>query len=85
MFPISVPVFTLESSSSNPRLKKLTSNHIPLYGEPGDDNLQTLIHNNSQQTEILRGQIWALQGKVTLLFICNTLYSESVQNCFCSV
>lgn len=68
-FFLCVPVFTLESLLSNPRLEKLTSNHILLGGgEQSDDNLQTLLHNSSQETKTLRGNLWALQSQVLLLF-----------------
>ncbi|XP_040005286.1 macrophage receptor MARCO [Xiphias gladius] len=60
-------VFTLESSLSNPRLEKLTSNHILLGGEQDDKNLQTLIHNNSQETKTLRGHLWVLKSQVNSL------------------
>ncbi|XP_044073246.1 macrophage receptor MARCO [Siniperca chuatsi] len=60
-------VFTLESSLSDPRLEKLMSNDIPLGREQGDDNLQTLLHNNSQETKTLRGHLWALKSQVNSL------------------
>ncbi|XP_059199598.1 macrophage receptor MARCO [Centropristis striata] len=60
-------VFTLESSLSNPRLEKQISNHIPLGGDHGDDNIQTLLYNNSQEAKTLRGQLGALTNKVNSL------------------
>lgn len=79
-FFLSVPVCKLGSLLSNPRLEKLTSNHIPLGGEQGDDNIQTLVYNNSQETKTLRGNLWALKSQVFLLFSFNSLlYTASVQ------
>ncbi|KAF3695216.1 Macrophage receptor MARCO Macrophage receptor with collagenous structure [Channa argus] len=57
-------VFTLESFLSKPILDKLTSSHIPLNGEQGDDSFQTLIYNNSQEAKTLKGHLWALQTQV---------------------
>ncbi|NP_001290274.1 macrophage receptor MARCO [Larimichthys crocea] len=58
-------VFTLDSSSSTLGAQKQTSNHIPQGGEPsGDDTLQTLVRNNSEETKTLRGQLWALDSQV---------------------
>lgn len=57
-------VFTLESSLSNPRLEKLKSSYIPLSREQGDDNIQTLLYNNSQETKTLRSHLWALKSQV---------------------
>ncbi|XP_071341091.1 macrophage receptor MARCO [Trachinotus anak] len=60
-------VFRLDSSLSDPRSERLTSNQIPLGGDHGEDNLQTLIHNNSQETRTLRGHLLALQSQVSSL------------------
>uniref|UniRef100_UPI0037E7ECD9 macrophage receptor MARCO n=1 Tax=Semicossyphus pulcher TaxID=241346 RepID=UPI0037E7ECD9 len=60
-------VFTLESLLSNPRLEKQTSNHIPGDRAQGDDNLQTLLRNNSQETKTLKGRLGALQSQVNSL------------------
>ncbi|XP_072253899.1 uncharacterized protein marco isoform X2 [Leuresthes tenuis] len=50
-------VFTLKSSLTNPtQLRMMTTQD--------DDNLQTLIHNNSQETKTLRGHLWVLQSQV---------------------
>uniref|UniRef100_A0A3B4VIU7 SRCR domain-containing protein n=1 Tax=Seriola dumerili TaxID=41447 RepID=A0A3B4VIU7_SERDU len=57
-------VFRLDASLSNPSTERLTSNHISLGGEHGEDNLQTLIHNNSRETRTLRGYLSALQSQV---------------------
>lgn len=57
-------VFKLESSLSNPRLEKLKSGYIPLSGEQEDDNIQTLLYNNSQETKTLRSHLWALKNQV---------------------
>uniref|UniRef100_A0A4W6E1B8 Macrophage receptor with collagenous structure n=1 Tax=Lates calcarifer TaxID=8187 RepID=A0A4W6E1B8_LATCA len=62
-------VFTLESSLSNSRSEKLSSNHIPLGGDQEEDNFQTLIHNNSQETKTLRNRISALQSQVNSLCV----------------
>lgn len=56
-------VVTLGSSLANPSAEKLTSGHISV----GEDNLQTLITNNSQETKTLRGHLWALQNQVKSL------------------
>nr|QIJ58484.1 macrophage receptor [Nibea albiflora] len=58
-------VFTLNSSPSAVGVQKQTSNHIPQGGEPsGDDNLQTLVRNNSEETKTLRGHLWTLGSLV---------------------
>ncbi|XP_034741087.1 macrophage receptor MARCO isoform X3 [Etheostoma cragini] len=57
-------VFKLESLLSNPRLERLTSNHIPL---DFDDNIPTLLYNNSQETKTLRGDLWALKSQINSL------------------
>ncbi|KAG8000470.1 Scavenger receptor class A member 5 [Nibea albiflora] len=58
-------VFTLNSSPSAVGVQKQTSNHIPQGGEPsGDDNLQTLVRNNSEETKTLRGHLWTLDSQV---------------------
>ncbi|XP_031725790.1 macrophage receptor MARCO-like [Anarrhichthys ocellatus] len=56
-------VITLESSSSNPRLEKLTSNPI----QSPDDHIQTLLYNNSEETKTLKGHLWALESQVNSL------------------
>ncbi|XP_040912327.1 macrophage receptor MARCO [Toxotes jaculatrix] len=58
-------VFTLESSLHNSRTEKLMSNHIPLGGELGEDRLQTLIYNNSQETKTLSSHLQTLQSQVS--------------------
>ncbi|KAM9347528.1 uncharacterized protein marco [Symphorus nematophorus] len=60
-------VFTLQSSLSNPRAAKQTSNHISWDDERGDADLQTLVQNNTQETKSLRGHLWALQSQVKSL------------------
>uniref|UniRef100_A0A3B4WD30 SRCR domain-containing protein n=1 Tax=Seriola lalandi dorsalis TaxID=1841481 RepID=A0A3B4WD30_SERLL len=60
-------ILMLDASLSNPSTERLTSNHIPLGGEHGEDNLQTLIHNNSRETRTLRGYLTALQSQVNSL------------------
>ncbi|XP_068581320.1 macrophage receptor MARCO [Cebidichthys violaceus] len=57
----------LESSLSNPKLEKLTSNPIQSLGEQGDDHIQTLLYNNSQETKSLKGHLWALKSQVKSL------------------
>lgn len=81
-FLLSVPVFTLESSLSNPRSEKLTSNHTPEYGEQGGDNFQTLIHNNSQETKSLRGQLGALQRQVCCLYVTHCIEKHDEHNTY---
>uniref|UniRef100_A0A3Q0SK43 SRCR domain-containing protein n=1 Tax=Amphilophus citrinellus TaxID=61819 RepID=A0A3Q0SK43_AMPCI len=56
-------VFTLEALLHNPTSEKLTSNHISL----DDQNFQTVIQNNSQETKNLRGHLWALESQVKSL------------------
>ncbi|XP_054471094.1 macrophage receptor MARCO [Anoplopoma fimbria] len=56
-------VIMLETSLSNPRLEKLISSHIPL-DEQGDDNIQTLLYNNSQETKTLGGYLCVLKSQV---------------------
>ncbi|XP_042351103.1 macrophage receptor MARCO isoform X2 [Plectropomus leopardus] len=60
-------VSSLQSFLSNPRLEKLTSNHIPEGGEMEDVNIQTLVYNNSQEAKTLRSHLWALKSQVTSL------------------
>ncbi|CAJ1078577.1 macrophage receptor MARCO [Xyrichtys novacula] len=56
-------VFKLESSLSNPRQEKQTSNHITPDGQE-ETNFETLLRNNSQETKDLRGRLGVLQTKV---------------------
>ncbi|XP_075335012.1 uncharacterized protein marco isoform X2 [Odontesthes bonariensis] len=56
-------VFTLKSSPADPQPGRLKSDKTSL----DDDNLPTLIHNNSQETQTLRGQLWVLQSQVRTL------------------
>lgn len=58
-----VLVFSLEASLGNPASERLTANHVP----PEDQNLQTVVHNNSQETENLRGHLGALESQVASL------------------
>ncbi|XP_029386293.1 macrophage receptor MARCO isoform X2 [Echeneis naucrates] len=58
-------VFRLDSSLSNSSMEKLRANHIPEAKRQGEDNLQLLIHNNSQDTRTLRGHLSFLQSQVT--------------------
>lgn len=60
-------VFTLDSSSSGPQLAKQTSNHISPVEDPNGGDLQTLIHNNTQETKTLRGHLQTLQNQVQSL------------------
>ncbi|XP_008277675.1 macrophage receptor MARCO-like [Stegastes partitus] len=55
-------VFTLESSLSSPKSEKFMFSRLSL----GDDILQTL-HNNSQETHTLSGDLLALQNQVRSL------------------
>ncbi|XP_031145525.1 macrophage receptor MARCO isoform X2 [Sander lucioperca] len=64
LYSLQPDVFKLESQLSNPRLEKLTSNHIPL---DNDDNIQTLLYNNSQETKTLQGHLSALKSQVNSL------------------
>ncbi|XP_078119182.1 macrophage receptor with collagenous structure [Sander vitreus] len=57
-------VFMLESQLSTPRLKKLLSNHIPV---DNDGNIQTLLYNNSQETQTLEGHLSVLRSQVNSL------------------
>ncbi|XP_076603853.1 uncharacterized protein marco [Chaetodon auriga] len=57
-------VFRLESSLSDPKSQKQTSNHILLDGEEGDENFKTLLYNNSQETKTLRSHLWTLESQV---------------------
>lgn len=68
-FFLSVPVITMQTSLSNPKFNKLISNPLPL----GDDHIQTLVFNNSQETKTLKGHLQALKSQVLLMFICNIL------------
>ncbi|KAF3842699.1 hypothetical protein F7725_001548 [Dissostichus mawsoni] len=54
---LSVPVFTVESSVSEPRLERLMSRL--------GDTFQTRLYNNSRDTETLRGLLWALKSQVS--------------------
>lgn len=54
----------LQDSLANPRSQKQKSTLISL----GDDNLQTLIFNNSEESKTLKGQLGALQSQVLLMF-----------------
>uniref|UniRef100_A0A8D3B6I8 SRCR domain-containing protein n=1 Tax=Scophthalmus maximus TaxID=52904 RepID=A0A8D3B6I8_SCOMX len=56
-------VFTLELSL-HPRTEKLVDHRVPQGGAAGEDDIQTLIHNNSQETRTLRGHLWALQSQL---------------------
>ncbi|XP_068428707.1 macrophage receptor MARCO [Clinocottus analis] len=56
-------VVMLESSLSDPRLEKLTSNHIPPVAK-GDEQLQSVLFNNSQETKTLRDHLWSLESQV---------------------
>ncbi|XP_028250204.1 macrophage receptor MARCO-like isoform X2 [Parambassis ranga] len=57
------PVFMLQDSLADPRSQKQKSTLISL----GDDNLQTLIFNNSEESKTLKGQLGALQSQVNNL------------------
>ncbi|XP_067458938.1 macrophage receptor MARCO [Thunnus thynnus] len=59
-------VFMFESHS-DARSEQLSSNHIPTGEEQGDGDLQTLIHNNTQETKTLKGHVWTLQNQVNSL------------------
>ncbi|KAM3607417.1 uncharacterized protein V6R79_007440 [Siganus canaliculatus] len=52
-------VFSLGSSLSSPQTQKQTST--------GDENLQTLVHNNSRETRTLRDHVWTLESQVKSL------------------
>ncbi|XP_029968682.1 macrophage receptor MARCO [Salarias fasciatus] len=56
-------VFTLESSVAGPRTAKLSSNDIT----PIDNSLETLIHNNTEETRSLKGHLWSLESQVKSL------------------
>ncbi|XP_040057705.2 macrophage receptor with collagenous structure isoform X1 [Gasterosteus aculeatus] len=57
-------VITMQTSLSNPKFNKLISNPLPL----GDDHIQTLVFNNSQETKTLKGHLQALKSQVNSLF-----------------
>nr|AGH27725.1 scavenger receptor cysteine-rich superfamily protein [Sciaenops ocellatus] len=58
-------VYALDSLSSSIGAEKQTSNHVSQGGDlSGDDNLQTLVRNNSQETKTLKGHLWALDSQV---------------------
>lgn len=52
---------------SHPTSQRLTTNHIPEGQELGDEDVHTLLRNNSQETRTLRSDLWALESQVFLL------------------
>ncbi|KAM9365708.1 uncharacterized protein marco [Pholidichthys leucotaenia] len=53
-------VFMLESSLDIPKSLKSQTQYIPLH----DDDVISLIHNNSQETKTMKGNLRALQNQV---------------------
>ncbi|KAM7407974.1 hypothetical protein PAMA_003621 [Pampus argenteus] len=60
-------VFMLELPSNLSSETLMLSNHIGMGEEQDDGKLQTFIHNNTEETKILRGQLWTLQSQVDSL------------------
>ncbi|KAG7476135.1 macrophage receptor MARCO [Solea senegalensis] len=57
-------VFTLESSLSNPGVERLRAEQVFLDEEHGEGNLQTSMHNKSQETKTLRSYLLSIQNQL---------------------